>query len=621
MAVLYFYGKNSKVKKELKDLFSQKNIFLDYISFSETEEDSLIFIDFTDIKDRNWKEIYPKDLPLPKELEINNIRVIAITLIDNKDFILDLLNNEFSDFIEYPFFYPRVIATFLNTIRDIEYEKELSSLYQIGIELSSQSDLEKLLGEILKVAQDFTNSDGGSIYLVLKEHDKNTGEKLMQFEKSISDTLGERYQKIKMAINTNSLAGYVITTGKNLNIIDAYFISSDMPYKFNSLFDKENNYRSKSILVVPMVNHKNEIIGAIQLINRKKDRSVILDSVKKVEENVINFDHKCELLIRSLGSQATIAIENARLYKEIQDLFESFMEASVNAVESRDPSTAGHSRRVSRLSVAIAEYINMVNTGPLKDIKFSSDDIKCIKYAGLLHDFGKIGIPEKILLKATKLFEEEISNLNNRIELLKYNLYLEEKEKDLNSFINNIVNKVEEIKKAIYIANEPSTYVDENLAEKLKEANEVEVRLIDQKRIALLKLEEYEKLVNSRGSLSKDEYKIMQSHVDYSYKFLNLIKWPKGLERIPLIARCHHEKLDGSGYPLCIKMNMIPFESQIMCIADIFDALTSSDRPYKQRISPEKAIEILQKEANDGKINKDILDLMIKEKIYKVIIE
>jgi len=620
MAVLYFYGDNPKIKKELKDIVSQKNIFLEYTSFSDLEDNSLVFVDFTNIGKRKWKDIYPKDLPLPKELEINNIRVIAIILKENDNVILDLLDNEFSDFIEYPFFYPRVLATFLNTIRDIEYEKELSSLYQIGIDLSSQADLEKLLEEILKTAQDFTNSDGGSIYLVLKEHDKSSGEKLMQFEISISDTLGKRYEKIKMPINTNSLAGYVITTGKNLNIIDTYSISEDLPYKFNSSFDKENNYRSKSILVVPMVNHKGEIIGAIQLINRKKDRNVILDSKEKIEEFVIDFDHKCELLIRSLGSQATIAIENARLYKEIQDLFESFMEASINAVESRDPTTAGHSRRVSKLSVAIAEYINMINDGPLKDVKFSDDDIKCIKYAGLLHDFGKIGIPEKILLKATRLFSEEISNIDSRIELLKYNIYLEEKESELNSFLD-LLKKIEELRNAIYAANQPSTYVDQSLAEKLKEANETEVKLLDQKKIALLKLEEYEKLVNAKGSLSRDEYKIMQTHVEYSYKFLNLIKWPKGLERIPLIARCHHEKMDGSGYPLGITANMIPLESQIMCIADIFDALISSDRPYKHRITPQKAIEILQKEANDGKINKDILEVMVREEIYKIIIE
>lgn len=620
MSVIYICCENAKIKKELKDYLGYKNIFIEYTSYEDTEENSIFFIDFTYIKDSEWKKYFPKDLLLPKELEINNIKIIAIVNKGNDKLAIELLNEGFSDVIEYPFSYPRLLGTFLNAVRDIEYERELSSLYKIGIDLSSQSDLEKLLQEILVVAQNFTNSDGGSIYLVLKDHDKSTGEIIMQFEVSISDTLGKKYEKLKMPVNMSSLVGYVITTGKNLNIIDAYHIPPNMPYKFNSFFDKENNYRTKSVLVIPMVNHKNEIIGAIQLINRKKDRNVILNSIEKIENTVIAFDHKCELLIKSLGSQATIAIENARLYKEIQDLFESFMEAAVNAIESRDPTTAGHSRRVSKLSVAIAELINMIKVGPFKDVRFSIYDIKCLKYASLLHDFGKIGIPEKILLKATKLFEEEISNIDNRVEFFKYNLYFEDKDKELDSFLDRI-NKAEDLKNAIYLANKPNTYIDESINEKLKIATETEIKFFNKKNLALLKLEEYEKLVNARGSLSQDEYKIMQTHVEYSYKFLNLIKWPKGLERIPLIVRCHHEKLNGSGYPLGIRGNMIPLESQIICIADIFDALTSSDRPYKNKIPPENALEILKKEASDGKINWDILDLMIVEEIYKIILE
>lgn len=623
MSVIYYSGADDQVKSDLKKILSVNHIFEDFTTFSNLEENSTLIINFTELNDLKWKKFWPSKLPAPKGLLMNNVHSIGIVGYNFPNLSMKLLDDGFSDFFQYPFDNPRVIGTLMNTIRDIEYEKELSSLYQIGIDLSSQADMEILLQEILKTSLDFTNSDGGSIYLVLKEVNSETGEKLMQFERSMSDTLGERYQKVKMPINNKSLAGYVINTGKSLNILDAYKISRTLPYKFNSSFDEKNNYRSKTMIVVPMINHKGEIIGAIQLINKKKNRSIKLTSEEIVKKNVVEFDHKSELLIRSLGSQATIAIENARLYKEIQALFESFMEASVSAVESRDPSTAGHSRRVGKLSVAIAELINKTDGGPLKNIKFSPDDIRALNYSGLLHDFGKIGIPEKILLKAKKLYVEEIQNIDGRMETLKYYLYNERKQKtnaENTNFVDDIISNVDDLKNAVFSANEPG-YIAEDIAVKLKKAKETELVYLDKKKNAALSDKEYHRLLHSRGSLSDEEYEIMKSHVDYSYKFLNFIIWPKGLEKVPEIARSHHEKLDGSGYPQGLKGNQIPLESQIMCIVDIFDALTSSDRPYKNRISIDKALDILKKEATDKKINKDILDLMIESKIYEIILE
>ena len=560
MNVIYYYGKDQSVKNHFKESVSSNCFFKDFVVLDEDDnaesessndfftmsENSLLVIDLTICDNTNWKE-YLNQILFPQNLSIDNIKVIGLVNSKNSKLGLKLINDGFADFIQHPFENDRFVGTIINVFRNIETEKEISSLYNIGIALSSQADLEKLLQEILEASLDFTNADGGSIYLLLDEIDKNSGDKIMQFERSMSTTLGDRYQKIKMKVNSKSLSGYVVTTGKNLNIGDVYTLPKDVPYSFDSSFDKKNNYRSKSMLIVPMVNHKNEVIGAIQLINKKKNRNIKLVDDKTVKEQVIEFNHKNELLIRSLGSQATIAVETAQLYKEIHDLFESFMEASVSAVESRDPSTAGHSRRVSKFSVAIANHINMLYEVAVY-IQFCSTDLQAIKYAGLLHDFGKIGVTERILLKAKKLFNEELSIIDSRMELLKYSFYNKKQIRQ----IEYITSQVDSLKNAIFQANEPG-FLNEDVTNRLNDAKETEIICLDDSQKRLLEIDEYDRLLFSRGSLSNNEYEIMKSHVEHSYKFLNLIKWPKGLEKVPEIARYHHENWTVRGIHLALR--------------------------------------------------------------------
>ncbi|HBD94552.1 MAG TPA: HD family phosphohydrolase [Spirochaetia bacterium] len=614
MNILY-YGTNNTIKKELLSTIGSTYQVKDIQSHDDIIDDSILFVDVSSIENSNWGSAWADFLPSPLKLLINNVRVIAITGNNTDSIALQLLNDDFFDYVRYPFNSPRLQASIINAQRTINNEIELKSLYTIGINLSSESNLDTLLRNILNAAMDLTNSDGGSIYLLTDDINPETDERMMQFEHSISDTLGEIYSKFKMPINDKSLAGFVVHTGKSLNIEDVYTIPENLPYGFNSSFDIKNGYRTKSMLVVPMINHKQKIIGALQLINRKKDREIKLDSLEKINTSVIDFDHKCELLIRSLGSQATISIETSGLYRELHMLFESFMTASVNAVESRDPSTAGHSRRVSKLSVAIANHINMSDSPAFQNIHFSIEDLLAIKYAGLLHDFGKIGINEKILLKAKKLFDEEIHIINSRLEIFQYTLYFEG-----NKTLNNIFDTVHEYRDAIMIANEPGK-LTEKIIDILETEHKTFIKTLDEREEKIINDLEYNKLVNSRGSLSAEEYKIIQSHVEHSYNFLKLIQWPTGLEKVPDIARYHHEKLDGSGYPTGIKSDKIPFESQIMCIADIFDALIASERPYKTKMTIEKAFDILDDEAKQGKINQNILDLFFEEKIYEIIME
>lgn len=618
---IYVRTDNDKLYSDVAELinsYSKYNIeIVKDFTYEIIEGDSLIIYDFqTAGDDDDWKNFWNKSIPFPAKLKIDNIKVIGIVAEDTDTLPMSLIDDSFFDFVKYPLYPARLKGIINKAVRDIKEEKDLISLYKIGIDLSTESNLDKLLNNILKAAMDFTDSDGGSIYLALDDIDPETGDKLMQFEQSSSDTLGEIYSKFKIPVNTSSLSGYVVATGKSLSISDVYDIHEDVPYKINSSFDKKNKYTTKSMLVVPMINHRNEIIGALQLINRKRDRAAKLLTHKDVDKYVIDYDHKCELIIRSLGSQATVSIETARLTKQLHDLFESFMNASVIAVESRDPSTAGHSRRVSKLSVAIAQHINLSSKDAFYDIDFSVNDLLSIKYAGLLHDFGKIGVNEKILLKAKKLFEEDIQIIDSRLELYKYYLFANHAYPEIDPILQSVNN----LKNAIHKANEPGK-IDAESAEIINKNLNDEIKLLDNTPEKILTESEYNKLVNSRGSLSNEEYEIIKSHVEHTYKFLSLIEWPTGLEKVPVIARFHHEKLDGSGYPMGLRGHMIPLESQIMCIADIFDALIASDRPYKTKMSIEKALSILQEEADQGKINQSILDLFIEDEIYNLIVE
>ena len=620
MIKIWYYGDDKTVKTEFQTLVADYFTIEDFISYEEMGLGAILLIDMRKLNSLDWTQCWPDFLAYPRSLLTRNIKVIAIVDENYLDNVIHMLECSFADYFKYPFSHKsRLISTLKNTIRNIEKDQELTSLYQIGVELSTEQNLDVLIKKILNTTLEHTNADSGSIYLVTDERDPFTGEQLMQFQHSVSYTLGERYTKIKMPINDKSIVGYSINHGVTLNVLDAYNLPPDSPYRFNETLDKKNNYKSKTILCVPMFDHNNKVIGAIQLINKKSKANVKLTSEAVVDNYVLPFDYKGKNLIMSLSGQASIAIENGLLNKEIQDLFESFVSASIIAVESRDPTTGGHSRRVSELTVAIANLINITNEGPLADLHFSQQQLKVITYAGLLHDFGKIGIPEKVLVKAKKLYIDEMSIIKTRLRLYEYNQFVNSNDYSTEN-AQKITAEVEELRKAINQANEPG-FLPPEVADKLKTANETEINFLDGETEKVLSDEEYTKLVYSRGSLSAEEYEIMKSHVEHSYNFLSKIVWPAGLQDIPRIARAHHEKLDGSGYPLGLKGDEIPIEAQIMCIADIFDALTSSDRPYKQKMPIERALQILKAEASQGKINKDILQLMIDSMIYHLILD
>ncbi|RKX81136.1 MAG: HD family phosphohydrolase [Spirochaetes bacterium] len=526
----------------------------------------------------------------------------------------NLYKEGFAEVVYYPFRKLR-LRKLIERFRDEIYTRnQLNRVFEIGIELSSERNLEKLLRKIVKTARDFTNGDACSIYVVTREKDEELNTGMLEFMISEGDTLKESYERFKIPITSNSIAGYVALTKQALNLSDCYNIPEDSEFTFYDTYDKLYNYHTKSMLTVPMLNREGEVIGIVQLINRKKHRETKLINKAVTNREVRPFRKDSIQLIDALASQAAVCIENAMLYREIEELLESFIEASALAVDSREPSTAGHSRRVAELVVKIAAAVDAEKTGPLAGYSFNADELKQLRYAGLLHDFGKIGVPEAILLKAEKLYPWELERIMARSACARFstllNIHSEEKRQEILKELDLFEKTVRKVNIPI-----PSRAEDINFLKKMRKK-----RFTDSagREMTLLNDNELEMLSIEFGSLSPEERKAIMSHVEHTYRFLKEIKWTSDFARIPEIALNHHEKLDGSGYPNGRRASEIPIESQIMCIADIYDALIASDRPYKNRLPVEKALAILKYDAMDGKLNQDMVELFISKKLYSI---
>lgn len=509
---------------------------------------------------------------------------------------------------------------------------ELQKLIEIGISLSSERNIERLLDKIIKEACNVTTADGGSIYIVETGDDE---EKVLHFSNTRSASLNVDFKEFTIPIGPDSIAGYVALTGESLIIDDCYHIPDRYQFTINKSFDESNNYRTKSMLAVAMCNQKDEITGVIQLINKKPNDEMILSNPEVVEEKVLSFDERSRSLIEALASQAAVALENYRLYRDIENLFEGFVQASVTAIESRDPTTCGHSERVAILTEGTAKMVNRTTTGPLRDTQFSETQLKEIRYAALLHDFGKVGVRENVLLKAKKLHPAHLELIKQRFDLARQ-IYRKENNKDKTEYLldkgrekylKQFKNIDKEMEKQLEIldrylslivqANEPTVIADENFSV-LEQIAQTIVSDRDEENFPLLDTEEYQILTIPRGSLTPEELEEIQSHVTHTYNFLTKIPWTAELHGIPDIAYGHHEKLDGSGYPRGIDTALICHQSRMMAISDIYDALTATDRPYKPAVPAETALEIIENEVRMGKIDPDLFNVFVEAKIYKL---
>lgn len=513
----------------------------------------------------------------------------------------------------------------------------LQELSKVGMALMSERDPAQLFDLILSQARALTTSDGGSLYLV--EEDE-TGERSLRFLHSQIDTLPDLPSpNFKLPLDEHSIAGYAATTGKPLVLEDVYEIPAEMPFSHNkAAFDDKHGYRAKSMLVVPMIDHRDRVVGVLQLINRKSERDAEIRTDEDSDRWVLPYTEREVSIVSSLAGQAAVSIENGRLYQDIENLFAGFIKAAVTAIDRRDPTTSGHSVRVTELTCDVAELISEQTDGPFADRFFSEEEMKQLRYAGLLHDFGKVGVSEETLTKKQKLPPVMGARVESRFKLIRKTLEADAAcaradaiaqkgrdgaEEDLASIqakLEEDLATLEGYWEAVQDANVPRV-LDEDAAEVLQEIAQRTFVDTDGREQAFLTPHELHFLQIRRGNLDDNERRQIESHVVHSYDFLLNIPWTEELSRIAEIVRGHHEKLDGSGYPDGVTGEQLSLETRIMTVCDIFDALTASDRPYKKAMPVEKALQVLQWEADDGMLDKDIVELFVQSGVYKKVLD
>ncbi|MDH5752704.1 MAG: GAF domain-containing protein [Deltaproteobacteria bacterium] len=525
---------------------------------------------------------------------------------------------------------------------DQKQRDDLEALNEIGMALSTEKDLDRLLDLIVSKSRQMTWADAGSLYLMErdpnKEEDKSDyfADKRMRFQISQNDSRSVPFRSLVVDIKKSSIYGYVGLTQEHLNFTDVYHIPKEMPYGWGGReFDAAIKYRTMSMLTVPMVNWRGETIGVIQLINRKTDPTILLDDPETCVKDIRPFTNHDVRMAMSIASQASIAIQNTELVNSIRTLFEGFIKASVKAIESRDPTTGGHSQRVADLTVALAEQVDRKTDGVFKADTFSREQLQEIRYASLLHDFGKIGVREHVLVKAKKLYPDELRTLQDRFELIRTTIALKFARRKAELLAANDKSKMalavktdeemqeelrrlEEINEFILKCNEPAV-LDQGGFERLTDIAEYKFSKLGGEENAYLSEKEMLSLSVRKGSLTEQDRKEIESHVTHTYKFLTTIPWTSDLRNVPEIAYAHHEKLDGTGYPNKLKSEQIPIQSKMMTISDIYDALTAMDRPYKKALPPERALSILMEESKAQHVDAELLDMFITAEIFKVI--
>lgn len=529
----------------------------------------------------------------------------------------------------------RQIAAHLELeLAQAHYENDL--LIDTGRSLSQERDIHSLLELILRRARDVTGADAGSVYIV--EGDNEEAPRSLRFMISQNDSRRIDSKGFTMPVSGSSIVGTCVMTSDVINIPDLYALDArglgNNPWGFvhDRSFDDKYRYQTRSMLTVPMISARHQVIGVIQLINKRARGYISLDSADDFARGIVPFDGPSIAYAGSLASQAGIALENAMLYDEVRTLFDGFVRASVTAIESRDPTTSGHSERVAQLTTGLAQAIDRVDAGPYRDLRFRPDDLKQIEYAALLHDFGKVGVREHVLVKAKKLYEHqrdqilqrfqlirrgvEVETLTSKVLCLQHGHHHELPAIDARALI--ALGELEEMMKWILSANEP-TVLEQGGFERIADiAGRVFVDPDGTPR-PYITPDEATALQIMRGSLTKEERYEIESHVVHTYNFLRQIPWGRQFRDVPDIAGAHHEKLDGTGYPNQLKAEAIPVPAKMMTISDIYDALTAKDRPYKKAMPIEKALDILSFDVKKGLLDTELFRVFVEAKVWEVV--
>jgi HD-GYP domain-containing protein (c-di-GMP phosphodiesterase class II) len=504
--------------------------------------------------------------------------------------------------------------------------ERLEQLNRIGVSLSQEKDITKLLEAILLAAKDITHADGGTLY-------RMTEDKTLKFEIMRNDSLGIAlggtsggeipfypiylYDKEGRPVHS-MVAAYAVHHDRSVNIADAY-TEEGFDFTGTKNFDKKTGYRSKSFLTVPMKNHENEVIGVLQLINCRDPAT----------GEVVPFSDADQHLAESLASQAAIALTNRLLINHLENLFESFIKLINAAIDDKSPYTGGHCQRVPMLTMLLAEAVNRCRVGPLKDFTMTDKDRYELKIAGLLHDCGKVTTPVHVVDKATKLqtIYDRIGLIDTRFEVVKRDAEiallkarlaaLGERAPEPNA-LERLLREIEDDREFLRRANIGGEAMREEDVARVEAISrkyrwrDPEGRLSD-----FLSEDEIKNLTIRYGTLTAEERKIINHHIEVTIQMLEALPWPKHLKNVPEYAGGHHERMDGRGYPRGLRREQMSVPARCMGIADIFEALTAKDRPYKKGKTLSEALAILGRFKMEGHIDPDLFDIFMWEKVYE----
>jgi HD-GYP domain-containing protein (c-di-GMP phosphodiesterase class II) len=507
----------------------------------------------------------------------------------------------------------------------------LDQLNEIGAALSKERDIERLLENILLAAKTITRADGGTLYRVTENRTALRFEivRTASLNIALGGTTGNKINFPDLPLNNehgepnNSLvAVYAAVHGQTVNITDAY---SEAGFDFSGTrkFDQKTGYRSQSFLTVPMRNHENEVIGVLQLIN----------AVDPATAAVTVFSTADQRLAESLASQAAIALTNRQLISQLEELFEAFISLINLAIDEKSPYTGGHCQRVPVLTMMLAEAVDRTTEGPLADFRMTDQDRYELKIAGLLHDCGKVTTPVHVVDKATKL-----QTLFDRIDLIDTRFEVLRRDAEIAALRQQLALReardpsAEAALQAACAAELKSLESDRAFLRKanvggeaMSAADQQRVRAIGSQRhwrnvdgamAEFLTADEIENLTIRAGTLTAGERQIINHHIVATINMLEKLPWPKHLTSVPEYAGGHHERMDGKGYPKGLTRDQMSIQARIMGIADIFEALTARDRPYKSGMKLSQAMAILAKFAQGGHIDPDLFEVFVREKVY-----
>lgn len=513
----------------------------------------------------------------------------------------------------------------MDTIDDLF--RRLEQLNDIGASLSSERNLNALLEKILLAAKQITRADGGTLYLLTED------KRHLRFEIVRTDSLriafggssGQPTSGIFSDLplyrengqaNDSLVAAYAAITGKTVNIADAY-AADGFDFCGTRKFDERSGYRSRSFLTVPMKNHENEIIGVLQLIN-----------ATEADGEVTEFSMSAQRLAESLASQAAVALTNRQLVEQLEELFEAFIQVINLAIDEKSPYTGGHCQRVPKLTMLLADAVDATREGPLADFRLTDKDRHELRIAALMHDCGKITTPVHVVDKATKL-----QTIFDRIHLIDTRFEVMRSQSETRMWRSLAEGQAAESARLQHDEFCRQIDVDRNLlrranvgGERMNDDDLAAVRAIASRyrwhddsgaECDFLSADEIENLTIRAGTLTASEREQINHHIVATIKMLEQLPWPKHLRNVPEYAGGHHERMDGKGYPKGLKRDEMSWQARMMGIADIFEALTAKDRPYKEAMKLSQALAIMENFRKGGHIDPDLFDVFVGGKVYR----